>query len=280
MIHEDSPHRSATPGWLAVRLPVHALWLSLAVLAWFAIAAFAPRFGLLDWRAGLGFMVMTAGPLLLGLAVLVAALALALSLRSRPRGPWWKAALALAIPVIIGASLLQLRATAARVPPIHDVATDVVDPPQFSASTMALRDAAGANPLSPYNVPLGQLPAWQGRVEGAQAIQTHADLIGQHYGRLQPIPTGGRDPAQVYDAIVAAMADIGLRDIRRDPDAGIVEGVARTLAFGFRDDVVVRVRDGRIDLRSASRVGVSDLGYNAARLERLSRAIERRLATP
>lgn len=264
---------------LALHLPKYALWLSLAVLAWFAIAAFAPKFGLLGWQAGLGFMVMTAGPILIGAALLVALAALALALLRRPRGPWWKAALALAIPVILGATLLQLKATADRVPPIHDVATDVLDPPQFSARTLAVRQAADANPLNPYGTPLGQLPAWRGAVEGADAIKTHADLIGQHYGNLQPIPTGSRTQPQALDAVVAAMADIGLEDIRRDPAAGTVEGVAETFAFGFRDDVVVRVRNGRIDLRSASRVGLSDLGYNAARLEELSEAIRERLGS-
>ena len=258
-------------------LPKYALWLSLGVLAWFAIAAFAPKIGLLDWRAGLGFMIMTAGPILLGVAALVAIVALAIALLRRPRGPWWKATLALAIPVVLGATLLQLKATAERVPPIHDVSTDTLDPPQFSARTMALRQQADANPLNAYGIPLGQLPAWQGSVRGENAIKTHADLIRQHFGDLQPIPTGQVNQTQALDAVVAAMADIGLEDIRRDPQAGIVEGVAETFAFGFRDDVVVRVRQGRIDLRSVSRVGQSDLGYNAARLEELSEAIRERL---
>lgn len=258
-------------------LPKYALWLSLGVLAWFAIAAFAPKIGVLDWRVGLGFMVMTAGPILLGLAVLAAVVALALALLRRPRGPWWKAALALAIPVILGVTLLQVKATADRVPPIHDVSTDTLDPPQFSARTMALRQEVDANPLNSYGIPLGQLPAWQASVRGENAIKTHADLIRQHYGDLQPIPTGPASSPQVMDAVVAAMADIGLQDIRRDPQAGIVEGVAETFAFGFRDDVVVRVRQGRIDMRSVSRVGQSDLGYNAARLEELSEAIKERL---
>ena len=41
--------------------------------------------------------------------------------------------------------------------------------------------------------------------------------------------------------------------------------------FGFKDDVVIRlsaVNDGtRVDVRSASRVGLSDLGANAARIQ-------------
>ena len=102
-------------------------------------------------------------------------------------------------------------------------------------------------------------------------------MIQEDYSEVEPIATGRISQAQALDAVVAAMADIGLQDIRRDPQAGIVEGVAETFAFGFRDDVVVRVRDGRIDIRSVSRVGLSDLGYNAARVEELSEAIRVRL---
>ena len=45
------------------------------------------------------------------------------------------------------------------------------------------------------------------------------------------------------------------------------------------DDVVVRVRPGAqggsiVDVRSRSRVGQSDLGANAARIRRLSAALE------
>ena len=88
--------------------------------------------------------------------------------------------------------------------------------------------------------------------------------------------SGVRDFDKVR-GVLETMADIGLQDIRRDPAAGTVEGVAETFAYGFRDDVIVRIREGRIDMRSASRVGLSDLGYNAERLRKLSKAIKKRL---
>lgn len=259
------------------RLPKYALWLALALLGWFFVAAFFTKWGLIGWRTGFGFMTVTAGPILIAIVALVAVVALVLALRQRPRGPWWKAALALAIPLVLFGGLAVAQARGAAAPPIHDVSTDVIDPPQFSARTMALRESLAANPLVDYGTPLGQMDPWRERVSGDMAIKTHADLMAEHYSRLRPIATGRVSQAQALDAVVAAMADIGLQDIRRDPQVGTVEGVAETFAFGFRDDVVARVRDGRIDLRSVSRVGVSDLGYNAARLERLSSAIRRRL---
>jgi uncharacterized protein (DUF1499 family) len=53
--------------------------------------------------------------------------------------------------------------------------------------------------------------------------------------------------------------------------------------MGFKDDVVIRVRTGDedavlVDLRSASRVGVSDLGANAARIRRFAERFRKAVA--
>ena len=260
-------------------LPKYALWLALALLVWLAIAVFGPKFGLIDWKTGFGFMTVTAGPILMAIVAVAALVALLVAFLQKPRGAWWKAALALAIPVVLFAGLLQVRARGEEVPPIHDVATDLRNPPEFSADTMAMREEFGANPLNDYGTPLGELDMWKERVEGDMAIRNHADIIAGDYGDLQPIPVGAATRGEAIDAVVAAMGEIGLADIRADREAGRVEGTAETFAYGFKDDVVARVTDSRIDLRSVSRVGVSDLGYNAERLRDLSDAIEDRLGS-
>lgn len=258
-------------------LPKWSLWVSLAVLAWFAIAVFGPKIGLIGWRTGLGFMIMQSGLILIGIAAAFALVALIFAFLKTPRGPWWKAALALAIPVILFLGLLTMRAQAEAVPPIHDVSTDLRDPPTFSAETMAIREELGANPINDYGIPLGQLEMWAGSEDAELKAKNHADIISEEYEDLKPVIIGGATEDQAFDAIVAAMGEIGLQDVHRVEGSNTVEGVAETFAFGFKDDVVARVEDGQIDLRSVSRVGVSDLGYNAARLEELAEAIEDRL---
>lgn len=59
---------------------------------------------------------------------------------------------------------------------------------------------------------------------------------------------------------------------------GYVHAEFRSIVFGFVDDVefLVDEANGRIDVRSASRVGYSDLGTNRRRVE----DIRRRLAAP
>ena len=280
----DEPVESARPADTAStrepwrrRLPKYALWLSLAVLAWFALAVFGPKIGVLDWRTGLGFMLREAGPILLGIAALFAIVALVYAFVKTPRGPWWKAALALAIPVILFGGLMYVRALAESVPPIYDVATDLRDPPTFSGETMLARTEAEANPVVNYGVPLGAMPQWQGVEDEALLAKNHADVIAENYRDLRPIVIGEANREQAMDAIVAAMGEIGLQDIRRIDATSSVEGVAETFAFGFKDDVVVRLSDGQIDIRSVSRVGLSDLGYNAGRVEDLAEAIRDRL---
>lgn len=258
-------------------LPKWSLWVSLGVLAWFALAVFGPKIGLISWRTGLGFMIMQSGLILIGIAAVFALVALLFAFLKTPRGPWWKAAIALAIPFTLFMGLLTMRAQAESVPPIHDVSTDLRNPPTFSAETMALREELGANPINDYGIPLGQLEMWAGSDDVDLKAKNHADIIAEEYEDLQPVIIGGATEDQAFDAIVAAMGEIGLQNVHRVEGSNTVEGVAETFAFGFKDDVVARVEDGQIDLRSVSRVGVSDLGYNAARLEKLAEAIEKRL---
>ena len=66
--------------------------------------------------------------------------------------------------------------------------------------------------------------------------------------------------------------DMGLEIVAVEPKEGRIEATATTFWFGFKDDVVIRiVADGsgsRLDMRSKSRVGRSDVGANAARIRR------------
>ena len=262
---------------MIAKLPRISLWLAVALVVWFLVAVFGPKFGLIDWKLGFLTMVVTAGPILIGIVALVAVIALLLAFVKGPRDEWWKAALALAIPVALFAGLMSVRAKGESVPPIHDVATDTANPPQFSPETLAMREEFGANPINDYATPIGEIEMWAERVKGQpMATQSHADIIAENYADLGPVAYSVSD-ADAMAAVAGAMEQIGLSDVRRDDAAGTVEGTAETFAFGFRDDVVARVSDGRIDLRSVSRVGVSDLGYNAARVRELAKAIEGRL---
>jgi uncharacterized protein (DUF1499 family) len=67
------------------------------------------------------------------------------------------------------------------------------------------------------------------------------------------------------------MVRAGWRVVGDDVAAGRLEAIATTRWLRFKDDVVVRLRDRpeggtRVDVRSKSRIGRSDLGTNARRI--------------
>ena len=64
---------------------------------------------------------------------------------------------------------------------------------------------------------------------------------------------------------------LGWEVVARAPAEGRLEAIDTTDWFGLQDDIVVRIRaegttGSRIDIRSKSRDGESDLGVNARRI--------------
>ena len=77
----------------------------------------------------------------------------------------------------------------------------------------------------------------------------------------------------------AAARALGWKIVAAAPGQGRLEATATTRWFGFKDDVVVRVTPAsggsRVDIRSVSRVGKSDLGVNARRIRAFLAALRR-----
>lgn len=244
-----------------------AFGLALFLPVFFIIAALGTKFGLWGYEFGLGTLLFMGAPILLGLTALLGLIALIMALLKKPRTGWGKPLFALLLPVGIFAYLANVGEVAGA-NPIHDVATDVTNPPKFSDATMDTRRAEASNPLPKYDVPLGKLPPWQAAPEAIKS-QSHAQFIAKNYTDLTSVPLGENSPEDALKAVKAAMDDMGFDDVVADPESMRVEGVAETFWFGFKDDVVARIADGKIDLRSVSRVGQSDLGANAKRLGEL-----------
>ena len=155
------------------------------------------------------------------------------------------------VPVgIIGPQM----AAAGDVPPIHDITTDTANPPGFVA-IVPLRENA------PNGYEYGVTEAWPAEKLGATTMEAYPDL--------KPIESD-LSVADAVDRTEDALRAMGLDIVAVDKDAGLVEATATTFWFGFKDDMVVRVvgngEGSRLDLRSMSRVGQSDVGANAARI--------------
>ena len=141
-------------------------------------------------------------------------------------------------------------------PAIHDITTDTMQPPPFLA-VLPLR--AGALNPAEYGGP---------------------DVAAKQRSGLSRSRAGG--PERPARARLRSRAGRGAGDgmgaRRVGSGGGRIEATDTTFWFGFKDDVVVRVAPqpsgSRVDVRSLSRVGVGDIGANAARIRRYLAAVK------
>jgi uncharacterized protein (DUF1499 family) len=245
-----------------------AVVLAVLIPLYFAYAALGARFGLHDWRFGMGTLMRDIGPKVLLAGLGFGFVAMCLALLVKPRRGFAAALLAFLIPAAgLGYGAYSARQAGA-IPPIHDISTDLADPPIFSVAVFQARGPE-ANPVDLANK---RVPAtWR---NPAFADQLSTDVQRQSYPDITPVPLGVA-PAEAYQlALAAAQAQpgwvIGDTLAPAPGQDGRIEATARSFWFGFTDDIVVRVRatdqGSVVDVRSTSRVGISDLGANAKRV--------------
>lgn len=156
---------------------------------------------------------------------------------------------------VLGALPLMAVATAGieglRYPPINDISTDLEEPPAF-VHAVTLPENAGRDMTFPQK--------WAGIIRKAE-----------RYKDLAPARVARPAPDVFETALRQAQQTKNWEVTYSDPASGVIEAVAETPMLKFRDDVIIRVRpdgDGaaRVDMRSKSREGRSDLGANAKRI--------------
>ena len=217
------------------------------------LAGFGTQGGLWDYRRGISLLRWAAyGGIAVGLISLAGCFA------TRPGAGRRGMVLAVGgflIALVVSGIPWSLQHQARQVPAIHDITTDPEDPPRFTA-LLSLRKAMvnGAE----YGGP------------GIVAKQSAA------YPDIVPLELS-LPPAVAFKAALSATLSLGWQVIAADERAGRIEATATTFWFGFKDDVIVRVvptaRGSRIDIRSVSRVGKSDLGANARRIRAFLKAV-------
>ena len=158
------------------------------------------------------------------------------------------AAITVALSAVALGLPLSMLSKGKSVPPIHDISTDLINPPEFVAIAPLRADAP--NPI-----------AYAGQATAAQQRQGYPELKTLSY--LQ-------SKAELVNAVEQAATNLGWELANTDTSEGVVEATDTTMWFGFEDDVVVRITDignkRLVDIRSKSRVGGSDLGKNAERI--------------
>jgi hypothetical protein len=185
------------------------------------------------------------------------------ALPGRRRGGTALAAAGLALGLAAAAVPWSYQRAARGAPPIHDISTDTGDPPPFVEALPLRRDAPS--------------PAGYGGPEvAAQQAQAYPDLRTE---------TVAQPPEAVARHALAAAEALGWEIVGSDLAQGRIEATDTTFWFGFKDDVVIRIRPdpagagSAVDVRSVSRVGRGDAGANAARIRTFLRELRERLSS-
>jgi uncharacterized protein (DUF1499 family) len=212
-------------------------------------------FGVLGpYGTGWGFWPFTIGLPMLLLGVLLAIVACLIGLfalsrpgsASLPRGRVYAGLLA-SLGLLI--FFVPWAKKAGDNPPIHDVTTDLANPPAFQKLSLRKDNLAGVD-----------------------TVENWKKIHGAAFGDIKPL-TLPLAPDKVIQNAEAAMRKRGWEVAATGPDR--IEATETVSAFKFKDDVVLiatPTADGAgsiVNIRSVSRVGIADLGLNAARVRAL-----------
>jgi uncharacterized protein (DUF1499 family) len=245
----SAPYQSEPVSSLATWARNLAIFSIVAVV----VSILIVRFGFLEMKPALATFFGALGCAVLSILVGLAAFAAIWQNGSRGMS---RILLALVIDAVILAYPAYLGLQYRKLPPIHDITTDAIDPPRFEALA-GLRAGGGTNPA----VYAGLYSAEQQRLAYPDIETVELEVPAQ----------------RAYEIVLALINKRKWRVVDERPPQprreGHIEAIAQTLIMGFREDVSIRIRpdgeDSRVDIRSASRYFDSDLGSNAARVSKL-----------
>ncbi len=233
-------------------------WLALISALCYAGLTLGYRMGIID----LGTVFRTLKHLvmvMLGLGGLAILLGL-LGIFTGKVGKGMMAILFGAIALVAASGPIVMEKTAAEVPAIHDITTDTQNPPIFvDLVEIREKDEARNPPEYDTTATAAQLEAYP-HLQPAQYVNTYEE---------------------VFAVAKSALEEMGLEIVAAVEAEGRLEATATTPWWGYKDDVVVRVVQGEtsiiVDVRSKSRVGRSDIGENAKRIDAFLAIIDAQL---
>jgi uncharacterized protein (DUF1499 family) len=246
----SAPYQSEPVSGLATGARNLAVFSVVAVV----VSILIVRFGFLEMKPALATFFGALGCAALSILVSLAAFAAIWQNGSRGMS---RILLALLIDAVVLAYPAYLALQYRKLPPIHDVTTDPINPPRFEALAR-LRSGDGANTA-----------VYAGLYSAEQQRRAYPDI--------EPVEL--EIPVNRAYAIALQLVNkrkwlvIDERAPQPERPIGRIEAVARTPIMGFREDVAIRVtpngEDSRVDIRSSSRYFDSDLGSNATRIAKL-----------
>jgi uncharacterized protein (DUF1499 family) len=232
--------------------------LALAVLCVLAAMASGLGYRMDWWHFRTGFLILRVA--FFGALAAAALSLLGLILSRGARGTLVSGLAGLIVALGFAYVPWQWKQTVDALPYIHDITTDVDNPPQFVAAANLRKE--GDHPVE-----------YDGPEVAAKQQEAYPDLAPM-------VVNAPRE--KVFEAAKAAIGAMNLTLTDASPMEGRLEASHTSFWYGFTDDMVVRITetpDGiRVDVRSKSRVGRSDLGQNAKRIRAFLAQFKRELA--
>ena len=224
------------------------------------IGALGSRLGL--WPFTIGFLFLAIGVVIATLAAAIGIIGLIVAAAKSMRSEL----AALGIGSVVGLLVLGVMGvqfnSAQSVPPIHNITTDTEDPPMFDAIVEHRKDALNAHTYDAMQM-VGERTLSELQRTAFPEVATLRAQVSLDAAVDRAVEAIDAMGMEVVNVSCCTGVDV-------DRSQGIVEATATTFWFGFKDDVVVRLReagdDVLVDVRSVSRVGQSDLGVNAHRI--------------
>jgi uncharacterized protein (DUF1499 family) len=229
------------------------LYGSITAALVFVLSGYGYQWGI--WELGTGFSLLRYSAYA-AIGLMVAGALSIWFLREHGLRAKAYAVISLILMMVISGTALYWQMQSRSVPPIHDITTDMENPPEFVALLRLREDAP--NP-----------PEYEGE-ESAEAQR-------EAYPHIEPVYFTA-DLQDVMDQAVLLIAERGWTLVAINRNEGRIEATEKLAWFGFKDDVVLRFTESddgtRVDMRSKSRIGRSDLGVNARRIDRLMRDLQ------
>ena len=245
------------PRW-PTQLTQAGLWILTAGILIALLSGQLNRFALTSFGTALMTLMVGLGATVIGTAVAIVGMLIATAKHAPTPGA--AAVIGIVAGLGVTAYVFVWVVKARSAPPIHDISTDLANPPAFVA-VIPLREHAHAV----------NSPEYVRRVRVGGRIIDVPQLQREYYPYIRPLYLTV-PPEQALARARRVAREMGWRIDAYVPEQGRLEATAHTFFFDFKDDVVVRVTPSgggsRVDVRSESRVGVSDVGTNAARIRR------------
>ena len=257
-----------------VRTWFHRITLALVIFTpiYFIFAALGTKFGLLSMRFGFGKLTYAWSKHVLMALAIAGLLSLLLAFVIKPRKGFGIAGAAIGLAVLAMGYGAGIGKKADSLPLIHDITTNTQDVPSFTAAILSEREKVeGVNSIDYIGkkAPTKEMGADEKPVmKLVSVLQSQTEA----YADIRPLILED-DPSVVFGQAKAAVKQMGWALKSENLDAGIIEATDTTFWYGFKDDVVIRIRPSEgggsvLDVRSVSRVGLSDIGANAARIRK------------